>query len=161
MMSNLRKRLSESSGFTLVELIVVIAVLGILAGIAVPRLTGVQDKAKLSEAKTALGTIREAVEMYNIEESGYPSAVDDLTGTGNYIDDASLPDDNWNFEITTDGLSNLDYEIKATGAGTDEYPDTLKITIDSAGKFKDDATGNFEDSSNGSDDQNNGNENTD
>ena len=53
MMTKFRKRLQGSAGFTLVELIVVIAVLGILAGIAIPRLTGVTDKARLSEGETS------------------------------------------------------------------------------------------------------------
>jgi len=58
-----------NEGFTLIELLVVIAVLGILAGIAVPRLTGVTDRAKKTEAVSALGSIKTAIEVERLEDS--------------------------------------------------------------------------------------------
>jgi len=55
------KRTKNQKGFTLVELIVVIAILGILAGIAVPRLTGFQERAAVkadeANAKTVANTL--------------------------------------------------------------------------------------------------------
>jgi len=55
------KNLKKKKGFTLIELIIVIAILGILAAIAIPRMAGFQDDAKnkavLSEAKTIASTI--------------------------------------------------------------------------------------------------------
>jgi type IV pilus assembly protein PilA len=48
MFNLLKRRTKNTKGFTLIELIVVIAILGILAGIAVPRFTGFTDKAKLA-----------------------------------------------------------------------------------------------------------------
>lgn len=63
-MKKLRNLLKNNAAFTLVELIVVIAVLGILAGIAVPRLTGVQDKADIATAESALSNIKNYSNMY-------------------------------------------------------------------------------------------------
>ena len=48
MLMRIKKLKKSKKGFTLIELIVVIAILGILAAIAVPRLIGFQDKAKLN-----------------------------------------------------------------------------------------------------------------
>ena len=66
--------LNERNGFTLIELIVVISVIGILASIAVPRYTNVKDKADLTVVKMDLKSIQTLVEIYALEnENQYPS----------------------------------------------------------------------------------------
>jgi len=61
-----------NKGFTLIELLVVIAVLGILAGIAVPRITGVRDRADLAAAQSSASTLRNSLEMFYALEGKYP-----------------------------------------------------------------------------------------
>jgi type IV pilus assembly protein PilA len=56
-------------GFTLVELMVVILIVGILAAVAIPLMQGRIDKAKWSEANAAAGSIRTAVRAYAAETS--------------------------------------------------------------------------------------------
>lgn len=68
----------DEKGFTLIELIVVIAILGILAAIAVPRVTVSLDKAKENANNANLQIVQEAVERYNAENGSYPSKLDDL-----------------------------------------------------------------------------------
>ncbi|MEJ2647832.1 MAG: prepilin-type N-terminal cleavage/methylation domain-containing protein, partial [Sedimentisphaerales bacterium] len=59
----------KNKGFTLVELMVVILIVGILAGISVPLMKARVDKSKWSEACTTAGTIRMAVRNYAAEKS--------------------------------------------------------------------------------------------
>ncbi len=61
--------MNSKKGFTLVELMVVILIVGILAAVAIPLMQGRIDKAKWSEANATAGTIRTAVRAYAAETS--------------------------------------------------------------------------------------------
>ena len=68
----LRKlRGNNSKGFTLIELMIVVAIIGILAAIAIPNFLTYQCKARQSEAKTNLGGIRVSQEAYYAEYDTY------------------------------------------------------------------------------------------
>ena len=62
-------KMKNRKGFTLVELMVVILIVGILAAVAIPLMQGRIDKAKWSEANATAGTIRTAVRAYCAETS--------------------------------------------------------------------------------------------
>ena len=63
--------LSTATGFTLVELMIVVAIIGILAAIGVPQYQKFQSRARQSEAKTSLGAVYTALKAYSAEQGTY------------------------------------------------------------------------------------------
>ncbi|GAA1976578.1 prepilin-type N-terminal cleavage/methylation domain-containing protein [Nocardioides panacihumi] len=73
---NLRE---EEGGFTLIELVIVILVLGILAGIVVFSVRGVQDHGEVAACKTEVRTVDTAVEAFYANNTSYPANLGALT----------------------------------------------------------------------------------
>jgi len=65
--------MKKQSGFTLIELMVVLVILGILMGLVVPNVIGRGDEARVTAAQTDLKTIGQSLEMYRLHNSHYPS----------------------------------------------------------------------------------------
>ncbi|HRQ86884.1 MAG TPA: prepilin-type N-terminal cleavage/methylation domain-containing protein [Candidatus Saccharibacteria bacterium] len=70
----------ESRGFTIVELLIVIVVIGILATITIVAYNNVTDRAKTSSAQAAAKTVANKAAVYQAEIGSYPDALEDLTG---------------------------------------------------------------------------------
>jgi len=76
----LHKRTKGDKGFTLIELIVVIAVLGVLATLIIPRVVGVKSDAETKAMQANEKIIRNALERYYLEHEKYPDALVQLKG---------------------------------------------------------------------------------
>jgi len=72
-LASLRPLLGSVSGFTLIELMVVIIILGILAGLIVPRIMEDPDKAKVVKAKLQIESFSAAFKRYKLDNGDYPS----------------------------------------------------------------------------------------
>jgi prepilin-type N-terminal cleavage/methylation domain-containing protein len=80
----------KTKGFTLVELMIVVAIIGILAAVAVPKFGNLIIKSKEGATKGNLGAIRSSLAVYYSDNQGfYPSTIDspDFIGTNMYMDE--------------------------------------------------------------------------
>ena len=125
------KNLRTNSGFTLIEVMVVVIILGILATFVVPKLVGRTDDAKIVKAKSDIQAIETALKLYKLDNGKYPTTEQGLkalieppeTGDadnwrqGGYLDKKSVPKDPWNNEYIymSPGLHG-DYDIISYGA---------------------------------------------
>ena len=75
-------RTRTERGFTLLELIIVIAVIGILAAIAMPQLRHTPTKTKEAVLRTNLRTIRDALDQYRGDKGHYPASLETLAEEG-------------------------------------------------------------------------------
>jgi type IV pilus assembly protein PilA len=112
-------------GFTLVELMVVILIVGILASVAIPILRGRIDAAKWSEGKAMMGSIATAIRSWVAEKGpsytgNMPSTLAELGFadgdlTGNYFADSD-------FSFSVDALSPLEFSVTGTAGTQSEAP---------------------------------------
>ena len=85
-MKNSNKKGFASLGFTLIELMIVVAIIGILAAIAIPKFAELIRKSNEGSAKGNLGAIRSSLSIYYGDMEGqYPTTMESLTGSGKYL----------------------------------------------------------------------------
>jgi general secretion pathway protein G len=116
----------QDAGFTLVELMIVMAIIGVLAMVAVPSYVKAIQHAREAVLKEDLRTLREAIDSYTMDKQKAPQSLDDLLQDG-YI--KTIPEDPMTKSTTTwvtdtsDSLHSLDQTdpgIDNIHSGSDE-----------------------------------------
>ena len=88
------KKKYQQSGFTLIEIMVVIVILGVLASLVVPAIMERPDYARRVAAKQDIRTIVNALNMYRLDNFDYPNSLGELaSGRRKYLE--RVPEDPW------------------------------------------------------------------
>lgn len=124
------RRRQIRTGFTMVELMAVLIILGLLAGVVVKNFVGQTEKAKVTTTKASLRLLASAVNQFYMENNRYPTedeglmvlieAPSDVTDypPGGYLDTTELPVDGWGHEFVYELYpeSGKPFVIKSLGA---------------------------------------------
>ncbi|MBN2137278.1 MAG: prepilin-type N-terminal cleavage/methylation domain-containing protein [Sedimentisphaerales bacterium] len=107
------------SGFTLVEILIVVVILGILAAIVIPQFTEASTEAKTSSLCTDLQTMRSQIELYKIQHN------DNLPGSGTAAFDAALTG-----QTDIAGAAGTDYGPYMQKIPTNQFNDLSTVQIE-------------------------------
>lgn len=103
----------NQGGFTLIELMVVIVILGVLAGLIIPRIMGRPEEARRMKARVQIESIETALKLYKLDNGAYPSTEQGLQALveaptvgqlprawreGGYLEKGRVPKDPWDYE---------------------------------------------------------------
>ncbi len=81
----------DSNGFTLIELMVVIVILGILAGLIVPRIMGRPEEARQMKAKMTIESLETSLRLYKLDNGSYPTTEQGLQALIERPDTGNVP----------------------------------------------------------------------
>ncbi|MBK5094981.1 MAG: type II secretion system major pseudopilin GspG [Deltaproteobacteria bacterium] len=131
---NGRSRVLSRGGFTLLEIMVVIVILGLLAALVVPKLIGRTEEAKQTQTRLQIKNIEQALQLFKLDNGFYPGSEQGIEALvrapeigrvpknyrkGGYLD--RVPKDPWGTEyVYVSPGTNGDYDI--TSYGADEAP---------------------------------------
>ena len=123
-------KLRDRAGFTLIEIMVVIVILGLLAALVVPKLIGRTEEAKKTQSRVQIRSVEQALELFKLDNGFFPTTEQGLEALvrmpesgrtpknyrkGGYLD--RLPKDPWgNAYVYLSPGSHGDYDISSYGA---------------------------------------------
>ncbi len=141
-MRQTQQRNRDRRGFTLMEMLLVLAILVVLMGLVAPRILGTQKKADISSTKAQIGSLRSALEHYALDMKDFPKTDQGLSALiespaekessswdGPYVTSSELPKDPWGHDYQ--------YEYPPTH-GKGDSPDIWSLGPDGEDNTEDD-----------------------
>ncbi len=129
------KKRCGNQGFTLIEILLVVVIIGVLAALGVPKITGHMERSRVAAAKSDISAISTAISMYEMDNGKFPASLEGLEtdpgGTVNWLGpymENGLPDDPW----------GKPYDYKAPGSHNPH-----KFDLSSQGSSKSGVIGNW------------------
>jgi general secretion pathway protein G len=118
------KVLRGESGFTLIEMMLVVIIIGILASMVVPSFVGRSREARVKAAQGDIASLGVALDLFELDKGKYPGSLGELlTGQRKYIKAGTVPKDPWGSEYIY-STSGQGYALKSRGPdgveGTDD-----------------------------------------
>lgn len=119
----MRRRASTESGFTLIEVLLVVVIIGILAAIVAPKLVGRSEDARIAAAQADLKSLSTALGMYELDNGFFPTTEQGLKALieqpagepeplkwKKYLDRNDLPNDPWGHEYVFKNPGEINVE---------------------------------------------------
>lgn len=131
---NGRRSRSLKAGFTLIELMVVLVIIGLLAGFVGPKIMSAPEKARVTKAQNDIKAIESALRTYKLDNGNYPTTEQGLRALvekpeidpipanyqpGGYLDSKEVPKDPWNRDYIYRSPSEIEdeeYDLITLGA---------------------------------------------
>jgi len=130
-------RVRDARGFTLIELMVVVVILGILAGLIIPKIMGKPEEAKRLKARMQVEQLEQALKLYYLDNGEYPTTEQGLNSLvekpatepvpkrwkeGGYLEKKKIPADPWDnpFVYISPGVHDKDFDLVSYGADKEE-----------------------------------------
>ncbi len=124
--------MKRQKGFTLIEIMVVVIILGLLAGLVLPRIMGSEEEAKIKTTRVQIRSLENALDSFKLDNGFYPTTDQGLealikkpeTGRipnkwkeGGYLKPARIPKDPWggDYHYFSPGSEGREYEIISYG----------------------------------------------
>lgn len=140
-MKNSKRILSDQRGMTLVEIIVVVVIIGLIAGIVGQRAFRQREKADAKTALAQISIIKGAIEMYRLDTGYLPTTQQGLHALikdpgvegwdGPYLDSEEIPEDPWKNPYTyrVPGTGSKDFDIISFGKDKSQGGDGVNADI--------------------------------